>query len=268
LALLKLRRTGQADVARTSLASIGTWLQTPFMFDYEGRSRRNEPSGPWATGWHTLHRWYQAGDGKWLFIAATPPSSMSSTSAHAMARIGNALGGAQELAAANDDVSRKAVIDKQLAGVDAEVAASALRKAGVAAVVARRMVELREQYISPERSFSLNTSGSKTYHFCEEPDHPSGECVTMFSPCSILSSRHAVGIPIPLPKYGAHSHEILIKELGFTEAEVSEFTEAEVIGHLWSKKYLPNGNSWAKTEESREKLLQEWNTPAFQSARL
>merc|ERR1719272_2633159 len=270
LALLKLRRTGQADVARTSLAANGTHLQMPFMYDYEGRGRFNEPSGPKAMGWHALHRWYQARDGKWLFIAGTPPNSISGTCGNAMKGIGQALGGAQELATAGDDRSRIAVIDKQLAGLDAAAAASALVKAGIPAMVARRMVELREQNISSERSFTLNTTlPSKTFHFCEEPDHPSGEAVTMLAPCSLLSSRFAVAVPKPLPKYGPHTKEILMHELGFTEAQVSELTDSGVVGHCWSKKYLPSGDPWKKTEESRLDLIQEWTKPAVQqSARL
>ena len=71
MALFKRLRTGQADVARTSLAANATHIQTPFMYDYEGRAPFDEPSGPAVRGEHSLYRWYETdGGADNIFVAA------------------------------------------------------------------------------------------------------------------------------------------------------------------------------------------------------
>lgn len=60
--LYKHRKTGEADVARASLAAAGQLLQTPFMYDYESREPFNEISGRHIKGSGPLYRCYKALD--------------------------------------------------------------------------------------------------------------------------------------------------------------------------------------------------------------
>jgi crotonobetainyl-CoA:carnitine CoA-transferase CaiB-like acyl-CoA transferase len=68
LALLHKRRTGQGQHVDTSLAYTAVTLQSPFMYDYEGKVW-DEPHGQSVLGDRPLHRAYQANDG-WLFLGA------------------------------------------------------------------------------------------------------------------------------------------------------------------------------------------------------
>jgi crotonobetainyl-CoA:carnitine CoA-transferase CaiB-like acyl-CoA transferase len=70
LALFNRERTGEGQHVATSLAAAGTFLQTAFMQQYEGK-KWDEPTGPDAVGWSPLQRLYRASDG-WLFLGARP----------------------------------------------------------------------------------------------------------------------------------------------------------------------------------------------------
>ena len=68
LALFHRMRTGQGQHVQAALSRSGTFLQVPFMIDYQGQSW-NEPRGQKAMGWGPLYRLYKARD-RWFFLAA------------------------------------------------------------------------------------------------------------------------------------------------------------------------------------------------------
>ena len=82
-----------------------------------------------------------------------------------------------------------------------------------------------------------------------QPDHPVGSCLSMFSPCSILSDTYAVKVGEPAPKYGLHTKEIMTSVLGYSKAEVDAFLESNIIGTKWSHDYIPGGNAWVAEKE-------------------
>ena len=67
LGLFHRARTGQGQRVEAALSMTGTFHQTPFMYDYEGRSWEGEPAGPDAKGFGPLQRLYEASDG-WFFL--------------------------------------------------------------------------------------------------------------------------------------------------------------------------------------------------------
>jgi crotonobetainyl-CoA:carnitine CoA-transferase CaiB-like acyl-CoA transferase len=71
LGLFHRLRTGEGQHVHASLSRSGTFLQIPFMVDYEGR-RWDEPRGQQAKGWGPLYRLYKASD-RWFFLAASRP---------------------------------------------------------------------------------------------------------------------------------------------------------------------------------------------------
>ena len=84
LRYLTLYMWPQADVARTSLAACAQLLQTPLVWDTSepiGDLRlpnaHGEPCGPSAKGEGALYRWYETGEGEWIFVAAHPDSAES-----------------------------------------------------------------------------------------------------------------------------------------------------------------------------------------------
>ena len=68
LGLFHQLRSGEGQSVQGALSMTGTLHQTPFMFDYEGRSW-DEPSGATARGSGPLQRLYEASDG-WFFLGA------------------------------------------------------------------------------------------------------------------------------------------------------------------------------------------------------
>ena len=68
-ALERRRLTGRGGIARAALAACGEMIQAQFMYDYEGRTPFDEPSGRGVRGWGPFYQCYQAADG-WMFFAA------------------------------------------------------------------------------------------------------------------------------------------------------------------------------------------------------
>lgn len=73
IALYHRLRTGQPQSVHASLSATGSFLQLPFLLDYEGATH-DEPAGPEAKGNGPVDRLYRAAD-RWLYLAARPEQS-------------------------------------------------------------------------------------------------------------------------------------------------------------------------------------------------
>ena len=51
-------------------------------------------------------------------------------------------------------------------------------------------------------------------------------------------AKAPIAIPVPAPKYGAHSVQIL-ERLGYAREEIDSLLARKVVGNRWSDKYLP-----------------------------
>jgi crotonobetainyl-CoA:carnitine CoA-transferase CaiB-like acyl-CoA transferase len=71
LGIYRVTTTGRGSRAETALVDSATCHQAAFMLDYEGK-QPSEPRGWSALGPDPLHRFYEAGDGRWIFLGATP----------------------------------------------------------------------------------------------------------------------------------------------------------------------------------------------------
>jgi crotonobetainyl-CoA:carnitine CoA-transferase CaiB-like acyl-CoA transferase len=208
LALFKRLRTGQSDLARTSLAANAQLIQTPFMIEVapqtsslqapyrEDRSQPAEARGPAVMGDNALYMFYETNDGH-IFLAApfVEPKRHAAASnlAEALRLDVDVLGPPPRPrwcgACGNNErwVSAVASAFKRL---DTMTAISVGRDAGLAVSRLTSMKEIRNTNLSDTQSFHLGQGASDfTWHFYRQHDHPIGGPVTMFAPCSVLAGE-------------------------------------------------------------------------------
>jgi crotonobetainyl-CoA:carnitine CoA-transferase CaiB-like acyl-CoA transferase len=219
LALLRRESTGTGDVARSSLAAAGQWLQARFMYDFEGRPAFDEPRGREATGEGPYYRCYQASDG-WFFLAAREDLATAAT-----ARL---LGGA----AANDSPQLESSLRDLFRTRPTAVWQERLRDLDIA------VQPLNSLSVTRARSL-VNPKPGQTVHFLREESHPLGSAVEHIDPTAV-KPLDAMIVPLsPAPKYGSGTRSVL-RELGYTEEEIAGLLATKVIAETWSADYLPN----------------------------
>ena len=258
LALFKRMRTGQADVARTSLAANAQLIQTTFMFDHPTRVF-DEPAGVHVTGEHALYKWYATKDSH-VFVGG-----FSSGDTEGLEACSKLLAPVLDLDLASmSESDRVDAMQEYLGNQSVEQAVTTLNEAGVTAVPLSSLQELRQKYPSSLDSFGLNRSGEaaqSTFHFSTCEEHPIGSLVSMFSPCSMLAESRPVIVPTPAPKYGSHTREVLTETLGYSEAEADQLIQHDVASDSWSKKYIATGDPWAKVRQRHDEYMQRVRDP-------
>jgi crotonobetainyl-CoA:carnitine CoA-transferase CaiB-like acyl-CoA transferase len=268
LALFKRLRTGTCDVARTSLAANAQHIQTPLLYDHKDRLPFDEPSGPSAVGEHALYRWYKTRDGKAVFVAADVKAPGQSRQREEVCAAVRREGGPAFISwgVSSDDASDadalQALVDAECA--TAMEAVALFRRMGFACVPLSGMSDLRLENESLVKYFGRRQrmeqpTTRRTFHFNTVREHDIGSLVTMFAPCSILSSEVAIAVPMPAPRYGEHSREVLTGLLGFSTEEVEEMLAGGVVAEGWSKdgKYIPLGDPWSNTRPEYEERIRE-----------
>ena len=219
LALLRLDTTGRGDVARSSLAAAGQWLQARFMYDYAGRAPFDEPRGRDAKGEGPYYRCYRASDG-WFFIAAHRDRvDAASTRLLGVVRWNSA----ESLEAALTDLfSTQPITFWRDRLLDLDVAVQPLNS------LSKWRLDSRGQ-----------SDASRTARFASSTAHPLGRTVEHIEPTAIRPLRAAI---VPLPpaeKYGTSTREVL-RELGYAEQQIADLIAARVASDSWSEQYLPD----------------------------
>lgn len=224
-ALYKRQRTGQIDVARTSLSATGQLLQIPFMYDFEGRAPFNEPSGRYAKGDGPLYCCYEAADG-WFFLAA------KENSLDRLEMI-EELQGASTLA--RDELED--FLSSRFKMRDLNYWVTKLLDADIGVTVMGSLADLREKYISLSEMEPHARGG--TYQFTRYEQHPSGHRVDLVAPAAIRPKYAELTIPAPAEKYGKDTRQILA-QLGFSDQEIQNMLNAGVVSESWGEQYLPD----------------------------
>jgi crotonobetainyl-CoA:carnitine CoA-transferase CaiB-like acyl-CoA transferase len=224
-ALYKRKRTGQTDIARTSLCATGQLLQIPFMYDFEGREPFDEPSGPHAKGDGPLYRCYEAADG-WFFLAAEKP---------AVGRL-EALEELQDASGVPWDELEE-FLSARFKTRDVAYWVTNLIQADIGASKMGSLAELREKYLSCSEMDSHARGG--TYQFTRYEHHPSGHRVDLVSPCAIRPKYARLVVPAPAEKYGRDTRQILI-ELGYSDQEIQHMFDEGAVSESWGEQYLPD----------------------------
>jgi crotonobetainyl-CoA:carnitine CoA-transferase CaiB-like acyl-CoA transferase len=219
LALLARETTGAGDVARSSLAAAGQWLQARFMYDFAGRTPFDEPRGPDAKGEGPYYRCYQAIDG-WFFLAARPDLNAAVTS-RLLGDVGIEVPPQREIALANLFKTRPVAFWREQLR-DLDVAVQPLGS------------------LSGIRFASLtDPDAARTVRFVRDTAHPLGRAVEHIDPTAIRPLHAGISRPSAAAKYGSDSRTVL-RELGYADAEIADLAAARVISDSWSVDYLPD----------------------------
>jgi len=219
LALLRREKTGLGDVARSSLAAAGQWLQVRFMYDFKGRHGFDEPRGSAAKGEGPLYRCYRAKDG-WFFLAAGSKGAA---------------------------LLRKAAFLREAFEMDPPQVEPALEMIFRDRPIKYWQDELRRldaavqplESLAGIRSRRTNSSNKTTIRFQEDNRHPSGRRVTHIEPTAVRLLRAPVLSNRAAEKYG-HSTLRVMTDLGYSAREIDEMLETHAIGERWSEEYLPD----------------------------
>lgn len=99
------------------------------------------------------------------------------------------------------------------------------------------MSDLREKVLMKEDSIDLNSSSSVA--FIRYANHPCGYAVNLIAPNAIRTKHASITLPGPMPKYGTHTREILLK-LGQSPDDIELLIDKGIVATEWSKRYLPD----------------------------
>lgn len=220
LALLRREKTGLGDVARSSLAAAGQWLQVRFMYDFDGRRPFDEPRGRGAKGEGPLYRCYRAKDG-WLFLAASQRS---------IARLATAS--SLKAAFEEDPAQIEGALELIFQERTVKYWQDELRPLDVAVQPLESLSDIRARNISA-------SAAKSTIQFHLDERHPSGRSVKHIQPTAVRL-QHAPVLPTkPSEQYG-HSTRKIMAALGYPSSEITEMLEAHAISEQWCERYLPD----------------------------
>ncbi len=224
-ALVQRKRTGKADIARSSLAAAGNMIQAQFMYDFEGRAPFDEPSGREALGWHPFYRCYEASDG-WFFLAA--PTEKETC----LARLSDL---ADLETVANADLPQ--ALETRFRQRPCAYWVKHFSAGSAAAVPLASMLETRDRNLQRERAGSVDIANA-TFRAVRHDDHPMGRWCDLAAPNAVRPATGQIRVPGPAPKYGADT-EAVLAHLGYGRATIEAMLSDGTAGTRWSAKYLP-----------------------------
>lgn len=220
LALLKREKTGEGDVARSSLVAAGQWLQARFMYDYDGRPPFDEPRGRQTKGEGPFYRCYRGSD-RWFFLAGKVPS-LSELSASPL------------FSAALRDGANSLEHRLQIAFAAHPAAfwRESLAQFGLT-------VQPLELLANVRHSAATARCPDSTVAFVRHEEHPSGHAVEHVLPRAIRPTHSRLTNLSVAEKYGQSTRR-LIRELGFSDSECDDMIRSDAVSLSWCDQYLPD----------------------------
>jgi len=224
-ALVRLKKTGKGGLARASLAGAGNLIQAQFMYDFDGRTPFDEPSGRQALGWGPFYHCYKAAD-DWFFLAAPEEG------AAVLARI-------PELADLADlpETDLVNVLSERFAERPLADWQTRLNQGSTVAVRLASLLETRDQAMQRESDGDIDLRQA-TFRVIRHDRHPMGRWVDLVAPNAVRPQAATITIPGPMPKYGAQTRDILAR-LGYGEAEIQQMIDSGTAAAQWCDRYLP-----------------------------
>ncbi|KUJ76881.1 cag pathogenicity island protein Cag17 [Ruegeria marisrubri] len=224
-ALERLRVTGKGGIARASLAAAGEMIQAQFMYDFEGRSAFDEPSGRSVQGWGPFYRCYMAEEG-WMFFAA--PTEREA----ALKRVPDLA----DLIGKDDTELEDALVERFAHRPVADwVRAFAGGSVGITPLGS--LHGTRDEGLQRESEGKIDISQA-TFRTVRHDQHPMGRWVDLVAPNAVRPEKAKITIPGPAPKYGQDTRAILTR-LGYADDEIGRMIESGAAAESWSDKYLP-----------------------------
>lgn len=228
LGLIERDRRQRAVLAGSSLAAAGQLLQAPFMHDFSGRPPFDEPSGPFAMGERALYRLYETADG-WLFLGAHPAQLADLARICGLMVVGTT---------ACDDAALQVSLEERLRTAPAACWESSMQAVGIGAQAVGTMARVRAEHLVTEGDWSPELRHD-TMAFIRHDRHPCGHTVDLVAPTAMRLRSVPTILLGPAPKFGEHTVSVL-RELGYTRAEVRALLDSEVAATSWSRQYLPD----------------------------
>ncbi|MEP6020168.1 MAG: CoA transferase [Paracoccaceae bacterium] len=224
-ALYQKHRHGRIGRGRTSLSSNSGLLQIPFAYDYKGRGLFNEPSGPEASGYDALTRFYSTASQHILLSAYE----------HDLPLFRN-VEGLEDLPDLEEE-DRAAFLANAFHSQPAEEWIARLQAADIGAAICENLDSLRAMNLRDADGQAGTANGS--YSFSNYPDHPSGYQVIQLDPYAVRSLRGKVMAVPPAEKFGASTRTIL-SELGYVDTAIEAMIKSGNLSESWSQEYLPS----------------------------
>jgi len=224
-ALERLRVTGKGGVARASLAAAGEMIQAQFMYDFDGRSAFDEPSGREVRGWGSFYRCYAAADGWMFFAAPTERDAALQRVPDLSDLVGMEDAGLEDLLA--ERFAQKTVADWMRAFAGGSVGITPLGS----------LHGTREAGLQRESDGEIDICRA-TYRAVRHDQHPMGRWVDLVAPNAVRPEKAKIAIPGPAPKYGQDTRAILAR-LGYKDADIRRMIDSGAAAESWSEAYLP-----------------------------
>ena len=225
-ALYQKRKTGLIGRARTSLSALSGLAQIPFCYDYKGRGPFDEPSGRSSRGFDALSRIYDTASGQNILLSASDADVPRLNSVEGIA-------GFAEVA----ESEREGFLAKAFVSASAEAWLDRLHHADIGAAICENIESIRSTSTRPADDTAGTERGS--YSFSTYHDHPSRHIVTQLDPYAVRSKRGKIIAMVPAEKYGASTRKVL-RDLGYSEAQINSMITNGSIGDSWSDEYLPS----------------------------
>lgn len=220
MALLQREKTGKGDIARTSLAAAGQWLQSRFMFDYENRPPFDEPRGREVKGEGALYRCYKASD-SWFFFAAPNLDLLSLQRSPVLAPLTNVPSEALEH-------QMEVLFETK----SCEFWKHELQPLGIAIQQLESLIRIREAGV-------FSSQDKNTVCFIRDDKHPSGRRIEYVASTAVRAKRAPIAQQGAAEKYGSSTKRIL-SELNFTPEQQRDLLDKGIVSETWSKQYLPD----------------------------
>ena len=224
-ALYQKYRFGRIGRGRTSLSSNSGLLQVPFAFDYKGRGLFDEPSGPDASCYDALTRFYSTAS-RHILLSAYESDLPSFRNVE----------GLEELPDLQEE-ERAAYLANAFLTQPATEWIDALQAADIGAVVCENLDSLRARNLRDADGKPGTDNGS--YSFSNYPDHPSGHEVIQLDPYAVRSARGKVIAVTPAEKFGTSTRSVL-KDLGYADTAIEAMIKSGDLSESWSEEYLPS----------------------------
>ncbi len=213
LALLRRKLDKVITTARTSLASVGQYLQYNFMFDeykYIGK-------GIECTGFHALHRYYKTKDGYIMIVANLIREKCKLESLY------NEIFGLQNA-------------EKFISSKTSSEIITYIKSFDLEAVKVTSLYDLKKE------NTVLKMNYKKTYQFVEQCNHPIGRFVIV-PPIAIMFEKYTYSLTFA-PKYGENTFQILNKYIKTHLLVTGEASTA------YSRNYIPYTEKCGKCNSS------------------